>query len=48
MPNPARRTELMLRAARENHRIANRLGHEEQIKLAKYLVDEMAGVDAIY
>lgn len=48
MVNPARRTEVMLRASRETLRIANRIGHEDLIKYSKYLVDEMAAVDAIY
>lgn len=48
MVNPARRTEIMLRAAREAHRIANRTGNAELIKYTKYLVDEMPAVDAIY
>lgn len=48
MVNPARRTEIMVRAARESYRIANRLGNEDLIKYTKFLVDEMPAVDAIY
>lgn len=48
MANPARRTQIMLRAARESYRIACRSGDENLIKYTKYLVDEMPGVDAIH
>lgn len=48
MVNPARRTEVMTRAARELHRRANRRGDPEEIKLTKFLVDEMPAIDTIY
>jgi hypothetical protein len=48
MVNPARRTEVMLRAAREAHRIANRTGNAELTKYTKYLVDELPAIDTIY
>ena len=48
MPYPPRRTELLVRAARELHKLELRSGDERRIKLSEILADQLPKVDAIH
>jgi hypothetical protein len=48
MPYPPRRTEVLVRAAREAHRLALRSDNERLIKLTEVLADQLPKVDDIH